>query len=278
MIKSNYHTHLKYCNHADGVSEDYVKEAIRLGFTEIGISDHAPILEEFMTREEYDENWCHQNMKMNTVPVYINDVLKAKEKYKNEIKIYLGFETEYIPERLYYYKELRSKVEYINLGLHYFPDEKGRMINSYCQIDYKNVGRYADVAVMAMETGLYNTLVHPDLFMYLYKNINGERVFDDAARATTHKICQAAIKNNVYLELNANGLYNTPGQGRYGRESWRYPYYEFWQIASEYKDLKIIIGADAHSPARLSGFHIEEVLKLAKDLNLTICEKMEINH
>ena len=28
MIKSNYHTHLKYCNHADGVSEDYVKEVI----------------------------------------------------------------------------------------------------------------------------------------------------------------------------------------------------------------------------------------------------------
>ncbi len=36
MLKANYHTHLKYCNHAIGSTEDYVKVALENGMTEIG--------------------------------------------------------------------------------------------------------------------------------------------------------------------------------------------------------------------------------------------------
>ena len=35
MLKNNYHTHMKYCNHADGMVIDYVKEAVpRIFFRE----------------------------------------------------------------------------------------------------------------------------------------------------------------------------------------------------------------------------------------------------
>jgi histidinol-phosphatase (PHP family) len=39
----DYHTHTRLCKHALGGVEDYVRRALRLGFDEIGCSDHAPL-------------------------------------------------------------------------------------------------------------------------------------------------------------------------------------------------------------------------------------------
>ena len=36
MLKANYHTHTYLCGHAVGDVDDYVNEAIRLGFKELG--------------------------------------------------------------------------------------------------------------------------------------------------------------------------------------------------------------------------------------------------
>ncbi len=44
-LVANYHTHLKLCGHASGMSEDYVKFAIANKIKELGISDHGPIQE-----------------------------------------------------------------------------------------------------------------------------------------------------------------------------------------------------------------------------------------
>ncbi|HAH75526.1 MAG TPA: histidinol phosphate phosphatase HisJ family protein, partial [Kandleria vitulina] len=38
----NYHTHTYRCKHAIGKEEDYIKNAIKAGYTELGFSDHAP--------------------------------------------------------------------------------------------------------------------------------------------------------------------------------------------------------------------------------------------
>lgn len=277
MLKANYHTHLAYCNHAVGYAEDYVKAAIEAKFEILGITDHAPIKDDFMTKEEYDANWCYQNMKVDTIPTYLNDVLSAKEKYKDKIKVLVGFETEYLPKQIKFYKWLRSLVDYLNFGVHFFTDYAGHVVNSYDGIDYTNVKYYAKTAVDGMETGLYNTLVHPDLFMFGYKNINGERKFDDEAIKASRMMLDCALKNNIYIEVNANGLKNSVmfSNGK----SWLYPYYEFWQLVkNEYKDIKIIIGSDAHDPKHLANENVKKVIEFAKDLGLNISDYMEIKH
>ena len=43
IVKNNYHTHIKLCNHAFGMPKDYVEEAIKLGMDSLGISDHNPV-------------------------------------------------------------------------------------------------------------------------------------------------------------------------------------------------------------------------------------------
>lgn len=277
MIKNNYHTHAYYCNHAKGTVEDYVKAAYDFGFEEIGMTDHAPILESFMTEKEYKHNWCHENMKMDIVPEYLSAINECKEKYKGKIKVYSGFETEFIPEHLEFYKKLRNMVDYLNLGIHYFKDKNGKIINCYSEIDYKNVGEYADTCISGMESGIFNVLVHPDLFMFGYKNKNGLREFDEEAIKASRRIIESAINNNIYLEVNANGLKNSSIYGG-DENNWLYPFKRFWLLAKEYKDLKIIIGADAHEPSHLANENVKKVCDFAKDINLNILDKMEINY
>ncbi len=275
MIKNNYHTHVSYCNHAVGCVEDYVKKAIELGFEEIGITDHAPILESFMTEEEYKKNWCEQNMKMDIVPQYLKDIEIAKNTYGRQIKILSGFESEFIKKQLSFYQELRTKVDYLNLGVHYF-EYNGRIYNSYSEVDYHTLDGYVDIAIQGMKSGLFNTLVHPDLFMFSYKNKNQQRKFDDCCVRATRRICEAAIQYNIYLEVNANGLKNSVLFG--DSKDWLYPFRDFWEIAREYKNLKIIIGADAHDPNHLANENVEAVCKFCEELGLNISQRMEINH
>ena len=47
--------------------------------------------------------------------------LRLKEKYKKDINIYVGFEAEYFPPYIDYYKELieSNKIDYLILGQHF---------------------------------------------------------------------------------------------------------------------------------------------------------------
>ncbi len=42
LQKFNYHTHTYLCGHAYGEIEEYIKNAIEGGITELGFSDHMP--------------------------------------------------------------------------------------------------------------------------------------------------------------------------------------------------------------------------------------------
>ena len=85
---SNYHSHIALCGHAVGTVEDYVKEAIRNGYEEIGISDHAPIPVEFVGKNMHEYLWLSQMMDKE---IFENDYLiqlkKCINKYQN-IHIY----------------------------------------------------------------------------------------------------------------------------------------------------------------------------------------------
>ena len=276
MIKANYHTHLFYCHHADGNASDYILEAIKNNFLEIGITDHAPVLECFMTREEYVHTWSHQPMKLDTMyKEYLPELKKAKEDFKDKIKVLSGFEVEFLPGHEYYIEKLRKEVDYLNLGVHFF-DFHGKVLNSYYDVNNVTIYGYLKAVLDGLETGLFNTLVHPDLFMFAYKNKDGKREFDEACYDVSRQIIECCIKNNVYLELNANGLRNSivysDGTG------WLYPSRCFWQLVSEYKDAKVIVGADAHKTSALVCDNVSKVLEFADELGIKVCELMEINH
>ena len=277
MLKNNYHTHTKYCGHAKGDVEDYVKEALNLNMEELGISDHAPIpLNHGMTKEEWEENYCYENMDINTFDNLLKEIDNLKSKYN--IKLYKGCESEYLYNNDDWYKKLRIKLDYMILGIHFFNGE-GRVLDTYKDINYKNVDCYYECAKRAIETGLFDYLAHPDLYLFDYKSINGKNEFDNKAKEVCLKLIDLCVKHDIYFEINTNGLKYSKDKNN--RDLWLYPNIEFFMVVKEYMDknpnkLKLIIGADAHEPKALGNDNVKAVLEMVKDLKLDVLNKMEI--
>ena len=79
----NYHTHTYRCKHAIGKEEDYIKNAIKAGYTELGFSDHAPW---------HYESSFHPTMRMeeDEIEGYVQTIRALKEKYEDQISIKIG--------------------------------------------------------------------------------------------------------------------------------------------------------------------------------------------
>lgn len=250
-MKTNFHTHNFRCNHAIGNTEDYVKVALENGYTELGISDHAPVPDYYFDR-----------MKLEELDDYLIEIEKAQKKYGNKIKIYKSLEIEYFPEFKEYYKKLKEKLDYLILGLHAFRYEgKKDILNAWKIKTKEDILAFGKYMVEAIESGYFDYIAHPDLYLVSYREWN------DETEKIAHDICRAAEKMKLPLEINANGIRKTlerhPDWDRY-----MYPYREFWMIAKKY-NVKIIIGSDAH--------HYEEMEDVAMDLARLFAKDLEIN-
>lgn len=80
MIKSNCHTHTEFCD-GKNTAEEMVLSAIEKGFTSLGFSGHSPM--------DYPNDW---GMKTEEVPLYIKEIHRLKENYRDKIEIICGIE------------------------------------------------------------------------------------------------------------------------------------------------------------------------------------------
>jgi histidinol-phosphatase (PHP family) len=260
-LHTNYHTHLALCGHAIGTCEDYVLEAINQGFSILGFSDHGPIPIGFMSKDEYLDFGL--NLQMNEddfYQKYLPDCLNVQKKYSDQIKIFLGVEIEYILGKEAYFKKLLKDLDYLALGVHYFPSNN-RLYNVYYSMNEIQVMDYANEVVRALSTNMYTMITHPDIYLMNYTK-NGEHVFDEVAIKAATMIIEACIKNHVYMEINGSG----PRRGEFynnNQKCYLYPRYEFWKLVEKYPDAMVIFGADAHTPEGLNDDIIKETLDFA---------------
>ena len=79
-MKANYHTHTYLCNHASGTMREYIENAVKTGYEQLGFSDHGPYI--------FDKPGYYSNfrMKCEEAKLYVNELLKLKEEYKKDIK------------------------------------------------------------------------------------------------------------------------------------------------------------------------------------------------
>jgi len=234
MQKFNYHTHTYRCGHADYSmkDEDYVKEFIKKGFKKICFTDHCPQKNKIDTRS---------NMRMDykEKEEYYVSIKDLKEKYKDIIDIEVGFEIEYAPNIEDDLFELKRETDKLVLGQHFVYDEDDKYLKTvgWGVTNDNDLRKYARYIEMALEKGLVDVVVHPDLFML------GKSKFGEIEKEISHIICKAAEKYNIPLEINLtraalylNNIIN----------SVEYPNRDFWKIASEY-NIKVIYGIDAHA-------------------------------
>lgn len=239
-ISFNYHTHTMRCGHANNFSDsEYIQSAKQAGLTTIGFSDHVP-----NTEFEYPDN--KHRMDITDVDEYLT-AIDSLRKENPDMTILSGFEAEYDPAKKEFLVGLRDKVDYLILGQHFLRDGINKLDDKN-NPDYPL--EYARQVCEAMDTGLFDMIAHPDIFMVQLNSIEkkeDKKKFMKNAKEASRLICWKAKEMDIPLEINLSGLYK-------GNE---YPNSIFWDIASE-TDNKAIVGADAHNPIQLRTMIIDQ--------------------
>ena len=245
MQKLNYcyHSHTKRCGHATGEDEEYVKCAIKAGIKHMGFSDHIflPGVTQARVRGDYA-----------LLDSYIDTVNELKDKYKDQIDIKVGFETEYFPSFVSYYRYLleSKKVDYLIQGQHFHEYEDG--IGRYPKDD---IELYINDVISGIKTGLFTYLCHPDIYL-LWNQVGSEKSIEAARRIL--KVCE---EYDVPIEYNICGV----------RDLRPYPSEEFFILSKEYK-LRYVIGIDAHDPSHYNKKDIDDALSFFEKHNLKLTE------
>jgi len=261
IMNNNYHTHMYLCRHAEGDVQDYVEEAIRLGFKTIGMSDHAPF-EELKDRSV--------RMRINDLPIYIEKCDQAISKYKNQIRVYKALEIEYFEEHDHIYPNYLKQMDYLALGQHYIWDEhqNNHLRSSYALTSVAHLERYVNTVIKAMSTGYFIFVCHPDLMLY------NTYEFTNEVEMLSRRLIQASIDYNVPLEINANGI-RKGTRLMEGGERYLYPRKEFWQLVKS-MGARVIVSSDAHLVNQLYDEDVVRAYQFANDLGIAVEAELNI--
>ena len=262
MKKKNYHTHTARCMHAVGTDEEFILAAIEAGYTVIGFSDHSPW--------HYNSDFVsHMRMHESEFDEYYHSIKALKEKYKDQIEVFIALECEYFPQYMDWLKKLVEdyQLDYIILGNHYYQTDELRLyFGRKCREDDFFM-KYIDSCIEGMKTGMYACLAHPDLFM------RGRDQFDELAREQSYRLCRAAKELNIPIEYNLAGVQTNDLTGQDG-----YPYDEFWKIAVEVGN-DIIIGVDAHEPLCFTDTqYFDDSYAKLKAMGAKLVDKIDTKH
>ncbi len=238
---TNYHTHCAFC---DGkmMPEDYVLSAAKKGFSSIGFTSHAPVL--------FETDWT---MKPANLPIYIDLINSLKGKYKNEIQIYTGLETDYYPGC----KDYRDYpgVDYTIGAIHFIYDEKNRKymaldgsIDEFIEtldITFNGdiqalVETYYDLLREMLKTHTPDILAHLDVIKK--NNINNQFFIetDSWYRKQVEELLKIVKKNNVIVEVNTGGISR-------GYTTDVYPSSWILRLMKQ-MDIPLVLNSDAHHP------------------------------
>ncbi|MCQ2385466.1 MAG: PHP domain-containing protein [Clostridia bacterium] len=219
----NYHTHNYLCRHATGTVSDYVEEAVRTGFSRIGISDH-------LNNPGYETYLDFSRMKEEYLPQFA----PAYEAYGNQISIFKGGEIEYLPGNEDYYAKLSEELDYLVLGEHFFR-YKGNDVNSFTECQNEDtVLAYFDTLIQGVASGYFCILAHPSCPFCSQKEVTPR------IQRISEELVLACKESGVKVELNANGP----------RQSRPYPQEYMIDLCLKHR-VPVTVGSDAHNPAYL---------------------------
>ena len=254
-MRVDLHNHTILCNHATGTVDEYIQRAIELGIDEYGFSDHAPM--------NFDPKY---RMDISQKNMYENWVIDAKEKYKDKIKILLGYEVDYL-EGYILDEIIKSKVDYLIGSVHFLKNkddmwgfDNPEFIGIYKSKDIDTIWIEYFEAIKAMaKTGLFDIVGHFDLI----------KVFKFLPKKDIKLIAKDALeeikKSNMVLEINTAGLRKPINE--------TYPSKQLLELAFD-MDIKITFGSDAHNVEQV-GFMYEDALAFVKDIGYKQCISFE---
>lgn len=274
MKLMDYHTHHRRCGHAFGEIEDYVKVAIEMNFSEIGISDHFP-LGVIVNNPQHEIYIKNASMRVEEFPIYIEEIKFLKKKYEKKIKVRLSTEIAFAtPGRpLTMQKKVlepfMDDFDYLIGAIHDIkwhetpiivlaPGQGSEALKKYG--NEKITLEYIEKLIKLVNTDFFDVIAHLDNHRVLfqpkepqYSNNTWEKLLD---------LLDIVKNKGMAIEINTSGILKDLGS--------QYPSDEIIKEIME-RDIPLMLGSDAHSPEYV-GFMFKEFLEKAKKWGLShIC-------
>lgn len=260
--RTNYHSHCTFCD-GKAPMEEFIKEAIRQGFSSYGISSHAPL--------PYNTEWT---MDRGQVNAYLSEADRVKKLYGDRIEIYTGMEIDYLDETSNpaspFFQQL--PLDYRIGSVHVMRDDYG----TYVDIDTRPevlVGRlrehfgndlerllrnYFAKLMRMVETGGFDIVGHADkLYMnaeYCQPGITATSWYKETIRKYFERIAEKGLM----VEINTKKFEST---GRFS------PSNEHFALLKEL-NIPVVVDSDAHRPENINSGR-EEALQTLKKAGFT---------
>ncbi len=262
MLFHNYHTHTLFCDGKDS-PEQYVLQAIQLGLGSLGFSGHAPV--------PFENNYAILPERLKE---YVDEILFLKQKYKDQLPIFLSLEMDYIPGISIDFQEFEHQypLDY-TLGSVHLVKRDGR--EGLWFIDGPNIATYDEglrklfdndiqLAVEAYYKQIEEMVLtqHPAIIGHFdkIKMLNRNRYFSEKEtwyKKLVTKTLTVIKEDQSIVEVNTRGLYKK-------RTDSLFPSNE---ILEEILDLgiPITLNSDAHLPTDLD-LQFKETIPILKSI------------
>ena len=237
------HSHTPLCKHAVGDPAEYAAVAEQRGLKGIIITCHAPLpdglgIDHRMAPEDFGR--------------YVDLVAAAREAFAGRVDVRLGLESDYFPgiERWAEKLHARAPLHHVLGSVHM---QVTHYRAKYFTGDFLAYQRtYFEHLAESAETGLFDTLAHPDLVKNEAPHAwDFGRILPDIQR-TLDRIA----RTGVAMELNTSGLNKALPEMNPGPR--------MLALIRE-RGIPVVIGADAHRPGRVADRY-EDALRLLGEM------------
>jgi histidinol-phosphatase (PHP family) len=246
---TDYHVHTKRCGHAFGEMAEYVAQARTQGLPEIGFSDHLYVY--WLPADRRDPELA---MAAHELDEYVEDVFRLRRD-NPDLTIRLAIEADYIEG---HEDELRRVLggypwDYVLGSVHFVGDwgfDDERYLQRFEEWDLDALyERYFGLVVRAAETGLFDSMAHPDLV----KKFGHRPAASFDLGPLYQRVAAAFQRAGVCVEVNTAGLRKPCAE--------IYPTLELLR-ACQRLGVPATIGSDAHQPDQVGLFFDQGVAHL----------------
>lgn len=223
------HMHTPLCGHAQGEPQEYAEAACRRGLDGIIFTCHTP-LPDGMSAEV--------RMKEDELPEYAESIQACRDDFQGRCEVRLGLEVDFVPG---YEKALEKIIQsqpfdYIIGSVHPHLPEIRDVFWKDDPVDFSKA--YFNLQAQAAETGLFDTIAHPDVIKIIRWAGYDKALMKDEFCRFLDRIAAAG----VCLECNTSGLTR--------RVQEIHPSPAFLPLLAE-RGIPVVIGSDAHRPERV---------------------------
>jgi len=224
------HMHTPLCRHAQGEPEEYAAVAEQRGLAGIVVTCHNPLPDGLARGSRmYEHQWDE----------YLALIERARREWAGRVDVRLGLEADYWPGLEPFLEKQLQNAEF-----HHVLGSVHPHVGDYRALFWKGDEReyqrtYFEHLAMAAESGLFDTLSHPDLIKnFTIEAWSVEELWPDIERALDR-----IAATGTAMELNTSGRNKAIPEMNPGLEILR---------AMRERAIPVVLGADAHVPERVA--------------------------